>query len=251
MHPPISFLLSEEQLNSNTKPLLSEGRIAERTAGRKIFCVSFHKSGTTSLHEFFLSIGISSVHYPASVGGVAYQSLCRPDMTEDEIMTILRPVIDGYDAHSDVPWPGLVEGIIRSYPNALFILLTRNPQEWWRSLSRHWRLDIVPCALSNFEQIQYRRYLPGKTVAKIHDRDMFLSAYQSHISRVRSAIPSQQLFEARLDDPMLSEMLSDFLGLPSPANFPRMQNKTAKQPKLLLIKRVFRFVMYFVGMPMR
>lgn len=209
---------------------------------RKVFCVSFHKSGTTSLHRFLVDAGLTSRHYPRDHEGMMLRSRCKPTMGGAEILDILKPILDKYDCHSDAPWPGLMPEILQRYPNAQIILLTRDPEEWWRSLARHWRLQFVPCALSNFEQIQYRGYLGRKRVISLTDREVVMQAYKTHIHRVRQLVPPGQLFEATLNDPALGEKLSRFLGLASPMPFPQVQNKTASQPLLMLARRYWRYL---------
>jgi hypothetical protein len=38
----------------------------------KVFCLSFQKVGTTSLHEFLLAAGLTSCHGPHQVDGIDY-----------------------------------------------------------------------------------------------------------------------------------------------------------------------------------
>lgn len=214
---------------------------------RKVFCVSFHKSGTTSLHRFLVDAGLTSRHYPRDHAGMMLRSQCKPGMSGFEIMDILKPVLDAYQCHSDAPWPGLVPEILQRYPDAQIILLTRDPEEWWKSLARHWRLKFVPCALSHFEQIQYRDYLGRKKLISLNDREVIIDAYKRHIQTVRELVPPDQLFEASLSDPALGEKLSQFLGLKPARPFPQVQNKTAAQPVLMLARRYWRFLHHLPG----
>ena len=209
----------------------------------KIFCVSFHKSGTTNLHHFLRSAGIKSLHYPRRHKNVVLRRKCKPGMTGHEIMTIFAPVLDSYDAHLDAPWPGLLPEILRTYPDARIILLTRDSHDWWASLVRHWRLDYFACGLTSFEQIQYRDYLGTKSMVRLADKNSMIDAYNRHNERVRKIVPHSQLFESRLDDPALGDRLSSYLKLETPSPFPRLQNKTASKPWPLFFRRLWRFLL--------
>jgi len=76
-----------------------------------------------------------------------------------EIIRVLSPIINAYDAHSDAPWPGLYRELATAYPKARFILIRRDPESWWESLARDWQIDWVARRLTAFEWVQYRRTL--------------------------------------------------------------------------------------------
>lgn len=218
---------------------------------QKIFCVSFHKSGTTSLHRFMQEAHIASRHYPRDHDGLVLRHQCQPSMPGHEILDILQPVLDSHDCHSDAPWPGLLPEILARYPDAKIILLTRDPEDWWRSLAHHWRLSFVPCVLNQYEQIQYRDYLSGKTIVRLADKPIMIDAYRRHIENVRRLVPQGQLLEARLDDVQLGTKLSHFIGLERVQEFPRVQNKTASLPWLLVARRYWRFGTHLLRQPFR
>lgn len=191
--------------------------------------------------------GIKSRHYPRDHDGFFLRGKCEPSMSGDEIMDILQPVLDSYDCHSDAPWPGLLPEILTRYPHAKIILLTRDPEEWWRSLAHHWRLAFVPCVLNHYEQIQYRAYLDHKPIIRLTDKAVMIDAYTRHNERVRSMVKPGHLLEARLDDPELGAKLSQFIGSQQIREFPRIQNKTASLPWLLLARRYWRYASHMSG----
>src|SRR5260221_231097 len=41
---------------------------------RKIFVLSLHRTGTQSVHDLFLRLGLRAIHWPSIVDGVNYQS---------------------------------------------------------------------------------------------------------------------------------------------------------------------------------
>lgn len=116
----------------------------------RIFLVGFNKCGTTSFHDFFKANGIASVHWRAN----------RLAMTmHRHRLSGHRPLLDGMEqwtAYTDLiclpgsPWgrsnsdgEPVIEActyfreLHRDYPDALFILNTRDPFDWIRSRLRH------------------------------------------------------------------------------------------------------------------
>ena len=115
----------------------------------RIFLIGFNKCGTTSFHDYFTANGIASVHWRANTLALALHR----NRAED------RPLLEGIDrwtAYTDMncipgsPWGNsnsdrspLIEGcryfreLHRDYPDALFILNTRDPFDWLRSRLQH------------------------------------------------------------------------------------------------------------------
>ena len=115
----------------------------------KIFLIGFNKCGTTSFHEFFKANNISSVHWRANTLAIAIKDNQKSNKK-------LLDGIDSWTAYTDMicipgsPWQksnsdyqGLIEGcryfkdLHRDYPDALFILNTRDPMQWLRSRLKH------------------------------------------------------------------------------------------------------------------
>lgn len=116
----------------------------------RIFLVGFNKCGTTSFHDFFRANGIASVHWR---GNSLAMTMHRHRLSGH------RPLLDGLEqwtAYTDLiclpgsPWgrsnsdgQPLIEActyfreLHRDYPDALFVLNTRDPFDWIRSRLRH------------------------------------------------------------------------------------------------------------------
>lgn len=106
----------------------------------KIFIVGFNKSGTTTLHQYFKSNNLSSVHWDGGRMAVAMQANCIAS----------RPVMSGYDraftAFSDMVFLNEkihIEGNAQfrnmdaDYPQSYFIYNTRNIDDWIASRLSH------------------------------------------------------------------------------------------------------------------
>ena len=115
----------------------------------KIFLIGFNKCGTTSFHDYFKMNNISSIHWRANTLAMTLKS------NHDRNECLLKG-IDMWTAYTDMicipgsPWGKsnsenceLIEGcryfkyLHRDYPNALFILNTRDPFQWVRSRMKH------------------------------------------------------------------------------------------------------------------
>ena len=115
----------------------------------KIFLIGFNKCGTTSFHDFFKANNISSVHWRANTLAITLKkNLAKNQCPLQDI--------DAWTAYTDMicipgsPWGKsnsddceLIEGcryfkaLHYAYPDALFILNTRDPFHWIRSRLKH------------------------------------------------------------------------------------------------------------------
>jgi len=135
---------------------------------RKIFGIGLSRTGTTSLNAALELLGLRSIHYPAD------------PRTRAEIARALRSradalrlsVLSECDALTDTPVCCVYQALAQSYPDSLFVLTTRNEDDWLRSceavlgapLPRHWRRRSYKEQLSDAvtrlrrESIQFPAY---------------------------------------------------------------------------------------------
>ena len=198
----------------------------------KIFSLSFHKSGTTSLHNYLRLQGINSLHYPKKVGGINYAHKIAPVVDDPQaVLSRIMPVIEAYDAHCDAPWGGLAPELFAAFPAATFVLITRDPQQWWESLAKHWRLDLSGRYLSAFEYVQYRRYMDAdrNRIYTRADKDMFIPAIQKHAAEIVRIVPADRLLVCDLSDSDKAQRLAKFLGLREDVEFPTSSSVVGKK----------------------
>ena len=116
---------------------------------RRIFVIGFNKCGTTSFHDYFQANDIRSVHWRGNTLALAMQdnlAAGRPPLQGMEDWTAYMDMI----CIPGSPWgrsnsdhAPLIEGcryfreLHRAYPDALFILNTRDPSDWVRSRLQH------------------------------------------------------------------------------------------------------------------
>ncbi|MDZ4735818.1 MAG: sulfotransferase [Rhodospirillaceae bacterium] len=94
-------------------------------AQTKVFCIGFHKTGTSSLAQ--------------ALRRLAYR-VCfnlqwnNPDLIRD-VERVCFDLTKKYDAFEDNPWPLLYQQLDEWYPEAKFILTRRDTESWYRSAS--------------------------------------------------------------------------------------------------------------------
>ena len=180
---------------------------------RKIFNISMHRSGTQSVHDLLVRCRISSVRWPSWVKGVNYENLVAG--SEDDILyvaDVLAPVFEMVTAVSDVPIPALYDTLDDMYPNSAFILVSRRPLDWIRSVRRH----VGNSNLHPFERIQYWRYFSGHptTLTGVTDTDLH-SAYVSHRRNALTFFErGHNCLHVDLHDIDIGEQICRFLGFP-------------------------------------
>jgi hypothetical protein len=108
----------------------------------KIFVIGFNKCGTTSLHAFLKSGGLRSVHWRTPNKTVLAEVMFTN-------LSLRRPILDGineFDAYSDMMYlsdklhlegNALFPIFDQEYPDARFILNTRDKSRWLNSRSKH------------------------------------------------------------------------------------------------------------------
>ena len=99
----------------------------------KVFCLGMHKTGTTSLLHSFLRLGIRTCDGLAGASQAERLDFARADNK----FNYLQALIAQFQAFEDVPWPLFYKELYELYPEARFILTTRDPQLWIHSCVSH------------------------------------------------------------------------------------------------------------------
>ncbi len=86
----------------------------------KVFCVGFHKTGTTSLE---VALGALGYRVTGPNGHL------DPDI-EKNVLTMAYELVEQYDAFQDNPWPILYKQLDAKYPGSKFILTLRDSESW-------------------------------------------------------------------------------------------------------------------------
>ncbi|MBT8098447.1 MAG: hypothetical protein KJO82_01790 [Gammaproteobacteria bacterium] len=165
----------------------------------KVFCIGFHKTGTTSLelalkqlgYRVTGSFGTKDPGIAAKVHEMAYARVPR------------------FDAFEDNPWPILYRELDQRFPGSRFILTRRPADAWIRSQVRDFASTETPM----------RRWIYGDDAGcPAGNEDTYIARYERHNREVLD------YFKDRPDDLLIFDLpngdgwdkLCRFLGHPVP-----------------------------------
>lgn len=132
-------------------------------------------------------------------------------------MKTFEPLFSRFNCFSDVPFSGMYKALDKKFPGSRFILTTRDPEKWWQSTIRHWKLaEGEEYTLDPFEEIQYRQYEPvDKRVITHADKDVQIEKFNMHNRSVCEYFSGREecLLVIDLLDSDVNHKISSFLGL--------------------------------------
>ncbi|PCI59985.1 MAG: hypothetical protein COB37_10135 [Kordiimonadales bacterium] len=160
---------------------------------RKVFCLGFHKTGTTSM---YYALGLLGYRVSGSL----------LENTSDFAVKLHQKTADvsrKYDAFQDNPWPLLYREMDALYPDARFILTTRDSAAWIKSAVKHFGERDTPI----------RRYIYGAG-SPLGNEEIYCRTMQRHNSAVRDyfATRPDKLLELDLAGGEGWKKLCNFLG---------------------------------------
>ncbi|TRZ44956.1 sulfotransferase [Robertkochia solimangrovi] len=195
--------------------------------GGKIFCIGLHKTGTSTLAHFVECFGLKVTH---SVDWIDNPSkISKYDFFSDG-----GSHFDGMN-EIDYKW------LFYEYPDALFILQTRDTRKWLMSKLRHagWNEETCPEPddIAKISQENWR----GKTLLHIQKYVEHKSNYERSIREFFEENGKDRLYEIDITDKMKQEKylkgLKSFLNLRSvvPVELPhsnRLRNSFKLPPEV-------------------
>jgi hypothetical protein len=159
----------------------------------RVFGLGLSRTGTFSLHVALQILGYRSVHFPKTLSA-----------------------IESHDAAVDTSVIGVYPMLKVIYPDAKFILTTRNPQKWAESIVKHW--EGSPIESDTFEG-RIRQMLYGDIPFTPEAVPELTNVYRDHILRVQIDFANQKdsLLVMDITDGDGWDVLCPFLGLPKPS----------------------------------
>jgi len=163
----------------------------------KVFCIGFHKTGTTSL-----AVALKMLGYRVT----GPNGTRDPDIAE-EVHAMADELVQKHDAFQDNPWPVLYRYLDEHYPGSKFIMTIRSPESWIRSQVKDFGLTETPM----------RRWIYGVGCPEGNE-DVYVARYERHNREVL------EYFADRPDDLLILDLpkghgwpeLCGFLGLDVP-----------------------------------
>jgi hypothetical protein len=96
---------------------------------RKVFCIGFQKTGTTSLDKALKTLGYK-------VAGVFGREQSLEEFRRTFVQRGLE-IAAKHDAVQDMPWPLMFRELDSAFPGSKFILTVRETDKWYRSIADH------------------------------------------------------------------------------------------------------------------
>ena len=235
----------KNQLATMLKEAL-RSRFSRRPAGpaarEKVFCIGFHKTGTTSLTKALRILGYRTIHGDGT----------KTWKGADEGVTLTRlidagnyelPTLKLFDAFSDNPYFTIWKELDRRH-SGKFILTVRDPEKWIDSCCRYYKDRRVR---------HMRQWMFGENAdpnSSPQARQAWLDAYTRHNEAVREYFAGRSDFlEIDVTRESGWEPLCSFLGQPVPRKpFPHV-NKTKVSGKAAGNRGNFRMKLLTAGCP--
>jgi len=127
----------------------------------KVFCIGFHKTGTTSLELALKKLGY---RVTGSFGTK------DPDIAS-KVHVMAYAMVDQFDAFEDNPWPVLYQELDQRYPGSKFILTRRPAAAWIQSQLRDFASTETPM----------RRWIYGEDAGcPAGNEDTYIARYERH-----------------------------------------------------------------------
>lgn len=177
----------------------------------KVFCIGFHKTGTTSL-----AVALKTLGYRVTGPNGVYDS-----NIERNVLPLAFALVEEYDAFQDNPWPVIYKDLDLKFPGSRFILMLRSPESWIRSQVRHFGRENTPM----------RKWIYGVGCPEGNE-DIYVRRFEDHNEEVRS------YFENRPRDLLILDLskgdgwekLCPFLDADSPGGaFPHANKSSTRE----------------------
>jgi hypothetical protein len=130
---------------------------------KKVFCIGFHKTGTTSIGKALELLGYN-------VCGVQPQLV---PFLKDKNYQPVFDLVAQYDAFQDNPWPVLFRRLDQQFPRSKFIFTYREPYRWIKSCLNQFGSKRKPM----------RAFIYGPGAPK-GSEDVYLKRYNEHTLEV-------------------------------------------------------------------
>lgn len=214
---------------------------------KRVFCISMQRTGTTSIGKFFRDFGFSCAGWPADAKNSWSVSWYEGDF---EKIFSSRDFCRS-DAFEDSPWflPGFYKILFHRFPGSKFILLTRDPDRWVKSMLRHSQGHVigwtkVHCKIYRREKEYFELIRSGaidekhenrltspKTMTITGHEDQYKDIYRLHNTEVQDFFARnspESLHVGRLEDPRKWVRIGEFLELDVPWDYDAHENRSKR-----------------------
>jgi hypothetical protein len=190
----------------------------------KVFCIGFHKTGTTSLAKALETLG----YRVTGPNGVF-----DPDI-EKNVFPMAYRLVDEYDAFQDNPWPVIYKELDVKFPNSKFILMLRDSDSWIRSQVKHFGHKETPM----------RKWIYGVGCPEGNE-DIYVKRFEDHTKEV------ENYFKGRPQDLLIMDLakgdgwekLCPYLGEDIPnTSFPHANKASDREKVSTRLKKMVKSI---------
>ena len=193
----------------------------------KIFVISRQKCGTTSTGKFLRDHGFKCLSPDGERN--RYWSILAQTGKINEVFD--DSVLDDFDAFEDDPWwmHGVPQKLAQRFPESKFILLTRDPEDWFDSIRSHFNEYGGFSMVHAFEYDRHQEYfhylnsnrslvrnefaLEIKESHRKHYCEIYTNRLNEIIHYFKSRSLQNQLFVDNLEDSEVWKRLGNFLNI--------------------------------------
>jgi hypothetical protein len=170
----------------------------------KVFCIGFHKTGTTSMGKVFRTLGYVDQGSYKTRDPEFVAKLAHGDLDE------LFAVAERAEAFQDSPWPIFYRELDARFPGSRFILTLRDPEAWIKSAVNHFGNQRDPS--SPMRELIYGVATP------VGNERAYVERFRRHNDEVRAhfAGREQDLLAIDLGEGDALKAICDFLGRRKP-----------------------------------
>ena len=221
-------------------------RLPRKQQEEKIFCISIQRTGTSSVGKFFRDHGYHWAGWPADRRNNWSRSWYEGNYEKIFNSMEFRMA----NTYEDSPWffPGLYKILFHRFPNAKFILFTRDSDAWFQSMINHSRGNVlgrsrIHCKIYRRETEYYDLLHSGAIDEKDENRIRnektmkITPAHANHYKAIYNLhnMEAAEFFEkcsphslhvGKLEDPDKWEKLEKFLGLKVTKGYESHENKS-------------------------
>lgn len=163
----------------------------------RVFCIGWHKTGTTTLGVALIELGYNVMGARMDLAQKLLEGKLEEVLSEADQVTALQ----------DIPWAALFIELDQRYPGSKFILTVRDEEKWIKSAMNHF----------GEKYYELHEWLYGVGVLRGNEK-IYVDRFRSHYQEVK------KYFENRADDLLVMdvtkgdgwEKLCDFLEKPIP-----------------------------------
>ncbi|TPX14600.1 uncharacterized protein E0L32_005292 [Thyridium curvatum] len=213
---------------------------------KQVIVLSFGRNGTLGLYTALGKLGYNPCHMKTVLmGGAPEVRMMKEVVMERHSPNGKRYNKDDldkwlgqYDALTDIT-PFFMEEAVAAWPDAKFILTTREPAAWYASaestiLRKPGIVQLVMMGILRWFSPLFWEMSGVKESARIilfgggefMNKDDAIRAYIAHNEKARSIVPKDQLLEVKLEDGLGWEQICPFLGKEIPNEpYPRTNSR--------------------------